>query len=100
MATVAFARHLYRFFPSLEGKNVSVNAATMAEAMRELEKQCPGLAFYVVDERSALRVHVNIFVEEELIVDRLALSDRLKPDSKLYIMQALSGGRSPGAGLF
>lgn len=92
MATVAFARHLYRFFPSLEGKELRINAATVAEAVRELEKQCPGLAFYIVDERGALRTHVNIFIEEELILDRQALSDRLKPDAKLYIMQALSGG--------
>jgi molybdopterin converting factor small subunit len=92
MASVAFARHLYRFFPSLEGKDVKVKAETVAEAVRELEKLCPGFAFYVVDERGSLRVHVNIFVEEELILDRVALSDRLKPDSKIYIMQALSGG--------
>ncbi len=92
MATVCFARHLYRFFPSLEGKNIIVDAATVAEAVQGLEKQCPGLAFYIVDERGALRTHVNIFVEEELIADRQALSDRLRPDSKLYIMQALSGG--------
>ena len=92
MTTVAFARHLHRFFPSLEGKEIRVSAPTVAEAVREIEKRCPGFAFYIVDERGALRTHVNIFIEEELILDRQALSDRLMPDSKLYIMQALSGG--------
>jgi hypothetical protein len=92
MASVSFARHLYRFFPGLEGKEIEVQAATVAEAVAELEKLQPGFAFYITDERGSLRTHVNIFVEEELVADRGRLSDRLKPDARVYIMQALSGG--------
>jgi hypothetical protein len=40
----------------------------------------------------SLRQHVNIFVEDELIADRARLTDVVKPDSKVYILQALSGG--------
>lgn len=92
MARVTFARHLYRFFPALEGKEVSVKATTVAQAVAELERQFPGLAFYLVDEQGKLRQHVNIFVEEELVVDRDRLSDPLGPDTRLFVMQALSGG--------
>jgi predicted phage tail protein len=92
MARVELARHLYRFFPHLEGKELNVDATTAAEVVNALEKIAPGFAFYICDERGSLRQHVNIFVEEELIADRNALSDRVKPDSRVYIMQALSGG--------
>lgn len=92
MAKVSFARHLYRFFPGLEGREVHVQAANVAQVLSELEKQYPGIALYITDERGSLRQHVNIFVGEEMVVDRKALSDRLKEDSHVYIMQALSGG--------
>ena len=52
----------------------------------------PGFAFYVCDERGRLRQHVNIFVEEERVVDRRALSDPVEPESRVFILQALSGG--------
>lgn len=92
MALVSFARHLYRFFPGLEGQEIRVQAGTVAQVVSELEKLQPGFAFYITDERGSLRTHVNIFVEEELVADRRTLSDPIKPDAHVYIMQALSGG--------
>ncbi len=69
-----------------------MNASTAAQVVSELEKIAPGFAFYICDERGSLRQHVNIFVEDELIADRQRLSDVVKPESKVYILQALSGG--------
>ncbi|MCC6573422.1 MAG: MoaD/ThiS family protein [Planctomycetes bacterium] len=92
MATVAFARHLYEFFPALKGAEVRIDALTVAELVRKLDVKYPGIAFYIADERGGLRQHVNIFIEEELVRDRRTLSDHLTPDSKVYVMQALSGG--------
>jgi len=92
MAKVELTRHLYTFFPDLEGKDLVVEASTVAEVVREMEKVAPGFAFYVCDEIGRLRRHVNIFVEEERIADRKRLTDRLEPDSRVFIMQALSGG--------
>jgi sulfur-carrier protein len=92
MVTVELTRHLYDFFPDLQGKKIAVEASTLAEVVREVEAMAPGFAFYVCDERGSLRRHVNIFVEEELLADRAGLSDRVKPGSRVFIMQALSGG--------
>lgn len=55
-------------------------------------KIAPGFAFYICDERGRLRRHVNIFVEEERIADRQRLTDRVEPNSRVFILQALSGG--------
>ena len=92
MPTVELTRHLYAFFPKLEGKTITVEASTVAEVVREMERVAPGFAFYVCDERGRLRTHVNIFIEDDRILDRVRLSDRVKPDSRVFIMQALSGG--------
>ncbi len=85
-------RHLYTFFPALEGKQIAVEASTVAEVVREMERIAPGFAFYVCDERGRLRQHVNIFIKDQMIVDRLRLSDPVQPDSSVFILQALSGG--------
>ncbi len=92
MPEVQLTRHLYSFFPDLEGQDLVVNAATVAEAVREVDKIAPGFAFYICDERGRLRRHVNIFVEEEGIADRQRLTDPVGRDSRIFIMQALSGG--------
>ncbi len=92
MARVELTKHLYTFFPDLEGKELVVEASTVAEVVRAMEQIAPGFAFYVCDERGRLRRHVNIFVEEESIVDRDGLSDRVGVHSRVFIMQALSGG--------
>ncbi|MCB9895949.1 MAG: MoaD/ThiS family protein [Planctomycetes bacterium] len=92
MAKVELARHLYAFFPALEGREISVEADTAAGVVAAMEKIAPGFAFYICDERGSLRTHVNIFIEENLVADRKKLSDKVKPDSNVYILQALSGG--------
>jgi molybdopterin synthase sulfur carrier subunit len=92
MATVELTRHLYSFFPALEGQEITVEASTVAEVVQQLERIAPGIGFYICDERGRLRRHVNIFVGEERIADRDKLSDRVGPDARIYVMQALSGG--------
>jgi hypothetical protein len=64
----------------------------VAELVRALDALHPGLAAYLVDERGTLRPHVNIFVDEEVVADRLRLSDPLDDASRVTILQALSGG--------
>jgi molybdopterin synthase sulfur carrier subunit len=90
MAQVQFTRHLLRFFPHL--RETEIEAATAAEIIRELDRLHPGLADYLVDERGALRKHVNIFIGDDLVRDRDRLSDPVTPESRVYIIQALSGG--------
>lgn len=90
MPYLTFTRHLLQFYPDLaEGE---VPGATVKELVAELDRRHPGLASYITDERGRLRRHVNIFVGDEPIADRVGLSDALRPDAKVFILQALSGG--------
>lgn len=92
MVKVELTRHLYQFFPDLEHRELSVEASSVAEVVQEMEKLAPGFAFYVCDERGRLRRHVNVFIQDEMVRDRGKLTDRVPPDSRVLIMQALSGG--------
>jgi hypothetical protein len=47
---------------------------------------------YVVDERGALRRHMNVFIDGTPIGDRDTLTDRVPDGAEVYVMQALSGG--------
>jgi sulfur-carrier protein len=87
---VQFTPHLRRFFPDLE--DTEVEGATVADVVAALERRHPGLAGYIVDDRGALRKHVNIFVGETRIRDRSALTDAVARDAQVFILQALSGG--------
>lgn len=91
MPAVKFTTHLEKFFPGVT-QSVTVQARTVAEAVTALDRQFPGLAAYLVDDQGALRKHVNIFVDDSLILDRQRLSDPLTDSNRVYVFQALSGG--------
>ncbi len=90
MAHVKFTPNLKRFFPDLS--ELEVEAATVAEALAAVDARWRGLGDYIIDEQGALRKHVNIFIGDELLRDKRGLSDKISADTRIYIMQALSGG--------
>ncbi|MCX5659732.1 MAG: MoaD/ThiS family protein [Planctomycetota bacterium] len=47
---------------------------------------------YVLDEHGAVRKHMAVFVDGEMISDRERLSDPVGPRAKIWVIQALSGG--------
>jgi hypothetical protein len=91
MAKVHFTTHLQRFFPTIQ-QGITIEASTVADVVTALDRCFPGLGDYVVDERGTLRKHVNIFVDDELVLDRERLTDRVGEKTRVFIFQALSGG--------
>ncbi len=92
MPVVEMTSHLYRFFPQLRERTITVPAGSVAEILRALDALAPGFGDYVLDEKGALRRHVIVSVNDTLVVDRQHLSDRVAEDGTVYIFQALSGG--------
>lgn len=90
MPRVVFTRNLQRFFPGLQ--ELEVEGATVADVVNALDTHRAGLTDYIIDERGALRKHVNIFVDDVLVNDRVALSDSVAEHNRIYVIQALSGG--------
>jgi hypothetical protein len=52
----------------------------------------PGFTDYVLNEQGALRRHVNISINDSMVIDKTKLSDRIPDDGTVYIFQSLSGG--------
>lgn len=89
MAIVSFTANLRRHLPV---PDVEVPGASVRAALEAVFALHPSLRSYLVDEQGRLRKHVNVFVGGEMVKDRLELSDALGPDSRVWVMQALSGG--------
>ena len=92
MVQISLTRHLFSFFPQLDGQKLEVEATDVAGVVRALEARAPGIGFYLCDERGRLRPHVNVFIGNALIHDRRHLSDTVAAGDKVSILQALSGG--------
>lgn len=90
MAQVKFTSALARFIPGLKPEEIGGNS--IREIMDALAEKYPNLNRYVLDEKGALRKHVNIFLNNELIKDKENLSDKVSENDEIYIIQALSGG--------
>lgn len=89
MAEVHFTSWLRTWAPA---EPVQVTATTVGEALASLFEQQPQIRSYVVDERGVLRKHVCIFADGERLARDATMRHPVRPHSRLYVMQALSGG--------
>jgi molybdopterin synthase sulfur carrier subunit len=89
MGRISFTANLQRH---LSCPTVEVRAATVREALDALLAGNPRLRPYLLDEHGRLRRHVNLFINDRMISDRIGLSDAVAPEDEIYVFQALSGG--------
>jgi sulfur-carrier protein len=89
MPRVSFTPQLQRF---LDAPPLSVEGATVREALDAVFAGNLRLRGYVLDENGQLRKHVTVFVGDQVLVDRVGLTDAVGPDTEIFVLQALSGG--------
>ena len=89
MPSVTFAPALTRHVPCPAQE---VDAATLAAALDAAFRAAPALRAYVLDEQGAVRKHVAVFVNGEMIASRSELGQRLATGDRVMVIQALSGG--------
>jgi sulfur-carrier protein len=89
MPRVVFTRNLQRH---VECPAADVVATTVCEALERVFSQNERLRGYVLDEHGALRKHMLVFINGNMIQDRQRLSDPVAADAEVYVFQALSGG--------
>lgn len=89
MPTVAFAPALTRHVPCPPQQ---VPAGTLASVLAAAFAAAPALRGYVLDEQGAVRKHVAVFVNGEMIASRSALGQPLADGDRVMVIQALSGG--------
>ena len=89
MAELHFTSWLRELVPN---GPMTAGGDTVGDALGQVFSELPHVRGYVLDERGQLRKHVCIFADGQRLPREAALSQRIRPDSKLYVMQALSGG--------
>jgi molybdopterin synthase sulfur carrier subunit len=89
MPTVSFAPALTRHVPCEVQR---VDADTVRAALDGAFRSAPALRDYVFDEQGAVRKHVAVFVNGELVARAVAPERRLSPTDQLMVIQALTGG--------
>ena len=65
---------------------------TLREALQGAFDVNPQLRGYVLDDQGHLRANVVAFIDGQRCRDRVALSDPLLTHSRVYVLQASSGG--------
>ena len=89
MPRVFFTRNIQRH---VECPPSEVAGNTVCEALEAVFAANPRARGYVLDEHGAVRKHMIVFVNGEMIRDREHLTDPVPADGEVYVMQALSGG--------
>ncbi len=89
MAKVVFTPNVQRHVgcPAAEAAG-----ATVREVLEQVFADNPQARSYVLDDQAALRRHMTIFVDGQMIRDRARLADPVKHSSTIHVFQALSGG--------
>jgi sulfur-carrier protein len=89
MAQVHFTSWLRELVPNAP---LSASGATVGEALAALFDDEPQVRGYLLDDQGRLRKHVCIFADGARLKNDAALGHPIRPDSQVYVMQALSGG--------
>jgi molybdopterin converting factor small subunit len=89
MTTLSFTPNLRRH---VETPGALADGATVRQVLERYFEANPVIRGYVLDDQGALRKHVAIFVNQELIRDRSGLSDPVRDGDDIFVVQALSGG--------
>jgi molybdopterin synthase sulfur carrier subunit len=89
MPTVEFAPALTRHVPCARQE---VPGPTLLSALDAAFAAAPALRGYVLDEQGAVRKHVAVFVNGQMIASRADLTQALRPQDRVHVIQALTGG--------
>ena len=66
-----------------------IEAGTVSELLRELERAQPAVSGWILDERGLIRRHINVYVNGE----RGSEDTPVGPDDRIDVLPAISGGR-------
>lgn len=68
---------------------VHAAGSTVGEVLDDLDRSFPGIRFRAIDEQGRIRVHMRIFINDEIT---RGLDAEVSESDEVTLMQALSGG--------
>ena len=91
MATVRFTQNIQRHVPCPPREVSGSTLRIVLDAYFSENQRARG---YVLDEQGKIRQHMLVFIDGEEAEDRVRLSDPVKTNSMIDVIQSLSGGSS------
>jgi sulfur-carrier protein len=70
------------------GREHTLGGSTVHELLQELERCCPDVAGWVLDERGHVREHITVFVNAELAGEETAVAD----GDRVHVLPSITGG--------
>ena len=89
MAQLHFTSWLRELVPNAP---LQATGDTVGDVLSALFAEDPQVRGYLLDDQGRLRKNVCIFADGARLKNDAALGHRVRPDSQIYVMQALSGG--------
>jgi molybdopterin synthase sulfur carrier subunit len=89
MPTVRFTQNIQRHVPC---PTREIAGSTLRDVLNEYFRENERARGYVLDEQGKVRQHMIVFIDGEMAQDRDRLSDPVKENSLIDVIQALSGG--------
>jgi sulfur-carrier protein len=89
MARVVFTPNIQRHVACPETQAAGTTVRQVLDAVFARNERARS---YVLDDQAALRKHMSIYVDGQLLRDRTGLSDPVHETSTISVFQALSGG--------
>jgi len=89
MPQVRFTHWLRELVPD---EAIEAPGATVGDALAAVFAREPQVRGYVLDDRGNLRKHVCVFADGARLPRDATMSHPVGPQTRLYVMQALSGG--------
>jgi molybdopterin synthase sulfur carrier subunit len=89
MARVVFTSNIQRHVIC---PDADAPGQTVREVLENVFAKNSQARSYVLDDQSALRKHMTIFVDGQMVRDRKRLEDAVSETSVIHVLQALSGG--------
>jgi sulfur-carrier protein len=69
-------------------RELELEGATVADVLKALERECPDVRGWILDERGLIREHINVFVNREYGREDTAVG----AEDRLHVLPAISGG--------
>jgi molybdopterin synthase sulfur carrier subunit len=69
-------------------RQLELDGATVVEVLQALERECPDVRGWILDERGLIREHINVFVNKEYGQEGTSVA----AGDQLHVIPAISGG--------
>jgi len=89
LVAVDFAPNLRRH---VECTPQRVGVGTLRQVLESAVNAIPRMPGYVFDDQRAVRKHVTVFVNDEMVCERVNLDRMLHAGDRVLVVQALTGG--------